>query len=262
MFVLSLIVAAIFGLAIGSFANVVILRTASGESPLRGRSRCPRCRRELAWFELIPVASWLVLGGRCRTCRSRISPQYPLVEAAAAILTALAVARFGVTLAGVLAAALFATLLVIFVYDLRHKLILDRMSIPAIIIGGLLSLVLHRSYASILVGAILGAGFFLAQYLLSHGRWIGGGDIRLGAALGIAAGWPLVVVTVVLAYLSGAVVALVLLIRRRSTWTSELPFGTFLSVAGVATILAGQELLQWYLHGDFFTWFYGLFFAQ
>ncbi len=165
------------------------------------------------------------------------------------------VLRFGVTVQAAVGLVLSAFLLVIFVYDLRYQLILDRVSIPALVVAIAGSAVLGRSLQSIGLGLVVGAGFFLLQYVLSKGRWIGGGDIRLGGVLGAGLGWPLVVVCLVLAYLSGAVVAAALIAIKKKSWSSLVPFGTFLSAAGVVTFVWGNDLLIWYLHGGFYQWF-------
>lgn len=239
---------------LGSFCNVVIYRLHAGDSPMRGRSYCPHCKHELATADLVPVLSYLVLRGKCRYCAKRISPQYPLVEIATGILTMFMVGRFGLGTASALATVLGGFFLVMFVYDLKYQLILDKVSVPAMAVAIALSVALHRPFLSVLLGGILGAAFFLVQYLVSRGRWIGGGDIRLGAVLGFALGWPLVAVSLVIAYLSGAVVALVLILGKKRTMQSTVPFGTFLSVAGVVTLLWGDGILAWYLHGGFFFW--------
>lgn len=254
MIAISTIVAFVLGTAIGSFCNVVIYRLHAGESPFRGRSHCPHCGHELGVADLVPVASFAALGGKCRYCRRQIFWQYPIVELAMGLLAVLMVWAFGVTWTGLLAVVLSAFLLVIFVYDLKHQLILDRVSLPAMAVGLLFSLVVGRSWLSIGLGAVIGAGFFALQYALSRGRWIGGGDIRLGGVLGLSLGWPLVAVCLVLAYFSGSVVAAVLLLTKRKGWSSLLPFGTFLSLAGVVTLVWGQNILQWYLRGGFFDW--------
>ncbi len=239
---------------LGSFCNVVIYRLRSGDSPMRGRSYCPHCKHELSAADLVPVVSYLLLRGRCRYCRGQISPQYPLVEIAMGVVTMLTVGRFGLGTASALATIIGGFFVVMFVYDLRYQLILDRVSVPAMAAAVALSAALGRPFLSILLGGILGAVFFLAQYLVSRGKWIGGGDIRLGAVLGLALGWPLVAVALVIAYLTGAFVALALILSRKRTMGSMVPFGTFLSAAGVVTLLWGDAILAWYLHGGFFFW--------
>jgi len=161
---------------------------------------------------------------------------------------------FGISYVSLVGIVLGAFLLVMFVYDLKYQLILDRVSVPAMAVALLFSVLLHRPFLSILLGAILGAGLFLVQYVVSKGRWIGGGDIRLGVVLGLALGWPLTAVALVVAYLTGAAVALVLIASRRSSWSSVVPFGTFLSLAAFITMLRGDGILYWYQHGGFFDW--------
>lgn len=170
------------------------------------------------------------------------------------LIALLMVVHFGVSPVALVGIVLGAFLLVMFVYDLKYQLILDRVSVPAMAVALLFSVLLHRPFLSILLGAILGAGLFLLQYVVSKGRWIGGGDIRLGGVLGLALGWPLTAVALVIAYLTGAAVALVLIASRRSSWSSMVPFGTFLSLAAFITMLWGDGILYWYQHGGFFDW--------
>lgn len=246
------IAAAVLGASLGSFCNVVIYRLKAGDSPARGRSYCPKCRHELAAIDLVPIVSWLALRGRCRYCHQPISKQYPAVELAMAGLAWLMVWRFGLSPEALVGIVLSAFFLIIFVYDLKHQLILDRVSLPAaaIALGG--SLLIGRPVLSVLLGGLVGSGFFLAQYVLSRGRWIGGGDIRLGLVLGFALGWPLVLVCLVVSYLGGALVVAPMLLARRRSWSSLIPFGTFLTVGGVITFVWGNTLLDWYLRGGFF----------
>ncbi|MFH0828942.1 MAG: prepilin peptidase [Candidatus Kerfeldbacteria bacterium] len=254
MTILITVLSFVFGTAIGSFCNVVIYRLHSGDSPLRGRSFCPSCKHTLEANDLVPILSFLMLRGKCRYCKARISLQYPLVELASGIITLLMVLQFGISVAALLGMILGAFLVVIFVYDLKHELILDRVSIPAMAVAIAASLALHRTFTSVVLGGILGAGFFLLQYLISRGKWIGGGDIRLGAVLGLALGWPLILVSLVIAYLTGAIAAIVLIAAKKRSMSSMVPFGTFLSLAGVITFLWGSAILQWYQHGGFFDW--------
>ncbi len=244
----------IFGTIIGSFCNVVVYRLHAGDSPARGRSYCPHCKHTLSSADLVPVLSFIALRGKCRYCRKPISWQYPLVETAMGLIALLVVRQFGLSIVSFVGIVLGAFLFIMFVYDQKYQLILDRISVPAMAVALLFSLLLHRSFLSILLGGILGAGLFFAQYVLSKGRWIGGGDIRLGGVLGLALGWPLTAVALVIAYLSGAAAALVLILSRKSSMSSMIPFGTFLSLATFITVLWGNGILQWYLHGGFFDW--------
>lgn len=239
------------GASVGSFLNVVISRLATGESILRSPSHCPLCGHRLGPHELIPLVSFVVQRGRCRSCGKRISWQYPLVELTTSLVFLLLFLRFGLTLPFLVGVVSASFLLVIFVYDLKHQLILDRVTIPAIVFGLLAVFLLGSSILSAIVGGAIGAGFFALQYAVSKGRWIGGGDIRLGAFLGVLLGWEKLLLTLLLAYVSGALVATALVVTGAKRWGSQLAFGTFLAAAGFVSFLVGDELIRWYLDRTF-----------
>lgn len=250
-----LILSAILGLLIGSFLNVVILRTRAGKG-LGGRSQCPGCKAMIRWFDNIPVLSFLWLRGKCRRCRKPISIQYPLVEATSALLfMAVAAVRLGdgsgTTTELALTVArdwcLSAILLVIFVYDVRWYEIPDRFSLSGIAIALAFNLILGFPWQGLAIGVAVGAGFFFIQYVVSRGRWIGSGDIRLGALMGALLGWPLVIVALFIAYIGGSIIALALLAARRAQWQTALPFGAFLAPATWIALLWGHDLWQWYV---------------
>jgi len=249
----------VFGLAVGSFLNALIYRlSASSRSILDSHSICPRCQQRLAWYDLIPIASFFMLGGRCRYCRKPISWQYPAVELATAVSFVLiyfstspafqspspgGLGRGEVELLFNLVAASF--LIIIFVYDLKHYLILDKVLLPAAVLA-----LLYQAYQGNLGMAILGgallAGFFGFLYLVSRGRWIGLGDVKLGVFLGLLIPWPVTLALFFLAYLSGAMVSLWLLALRAKKMTDRLPFGTFLTFGAFIAMLWGEEMMNWY----------------
>ena len=245
-----------FGAMVGSFLNAVLWRLRCQESFIVGRSYCPECRHNLAALDLVPIVSYLLLGGKCRYCRKPISPSYLLVEIAAGTLFLLAAIQAAVG-RDVLSPAFLpqlllywyfiAVLILVFVYDLRYMLILPSVTIPAAIIAIIGNLALGRSWWSLLLGCFIGAGFFYLQLVLSRGEWIGGGDVYLGFLLGAILGWPLVLVALFLAYVSGASVGLILLTSKKKTLKSQLAFGTFLSAATVVSMLYGNSILLWYL---------------
>lgn len=249
--------AALFGAIIGSFLNVVILRR--GVRSLGGRSSCASCARTLAWYELVPVVSWLVLAGRCRTCGSGISWQYPAVEALTALLFALIFAA-PVPFAYQIGAALVACISVIIgVYDLRHTIIPDEWAIlfgaAALMFSWTAGMFSFSPWEALLAGPFAAAPFFLLWFV-SGGRWMGLGDAKL--ALGI--GWFLGILdglrAIVLAFMLGAAISVCVLLplpylihalRRFGTHTSvraftmksEVPFGPFLLAAMWLVWLAG-----------------------
>ncbi len=244
MFVTAVFVA-LFGLIIGSFLNAVLWRMKVGKSVLRGRSMCPRCKKTLEAQDLIPVFSYLWLRGRCRFCRRRISFWYPAVEAGTALLYVLSYLKFGFSAAFAVDVVIFPFLILIFTYDARESLILDRVSLPGALLAFLGSLWLGHSFVSLLGSAILGAGFFGLQYLLSSGRWVGGGDIRLGLLMGSFLGWPSILFALCLAYVGGSIAGIALIATRRKTWQSAIPFGTFLTVSTVLFHLYGDRYLPY-----------------
>jgi leader peptidase (prepilin peptidase)/N-methyltransferase len=238
------LLAAVFGLFVGSFLNVVAYRLHTKEQFLRGRSRCPHCGHELSVADLVPLFSFLALRGRCRYCRAPISLQYLLVELATGLAFGLAVWRFGPGAEAFAACAASAFLIIIFVYDLRHHLILDAVSAPFAGVALLSGLVFGRGLLSLLAGAAIGAGVFLVQILLSRGAWVGWGDAKLGAGMGLLLGWNLVLVALFLAYAIGAVFSAGLLLARRATAKTQIAFGTFLTLGTFLALLWGDALVN------------------
>ncbi|TAL20382.1 prepilin peptidase [Patescibacteria group bacterium] len=251
----------ILGAIVGSALTALLSRLAGGQSWLRGRSRCVHCERVLGVRELIPVVSWLIQRGVCHGCRRPIGWSYPAIELLTGILFVFGFAlRFGADplpqLLGDPARFLLlalrdfyaiAVLLVIFIFDLTRGLILDRVTLPAIAILSVLSLLLGVTPLNLILGIAIGAGFFLTQYLLSSGRWIGGGDIRLGALMGALLGWQSLLVALFVAYVTGGITAGVLLARRQKTWQSAMPFGTFLSASALFALYFGEAVIKWYV---------------
>ncbi len=236
----------VFGLIIGSFLNAVIYRLASGESVFAAHSRCPHCRHALAARDLIPVLSFALLRGQCRYCGKGISWQYPIVELATAAAFVLIYISIPYSLFPILFNFIFAALLIlIFGYDLKHYLILDKVVFPAAILT-----LLYQGYlgnlGNALLGAALLAGFFYFLYLVSRGRWIGAGDVKLGIFLGALVPWPVTVALFFLAYFIGAAFALILIALRKKKMADRLPFGTFLTLAAFIAMLWGEDIVNWY----------------
>lgn len=251
----------ILGLCFGSFVNVLVLRLKRDES-LLGRSRCLACLKQLHWYHNLPLVSFVALRGRCAYCRAPISWQYPMVELACGLLWLMGYLVFAQAapatcsplsvpcpLFNVVTFGLFASLLLaLFVFDVRWYELPDELTLPGIALG--LALNLARGYAplELLAATAIGAAFFLAQYAVSRGKWVGSGDVRLGAMIGAMAGTYVgLTVTLLLAYVAGSLVGLVLVALRRKNLESQLPFGAFLAPAALVSLLWGQGLWQWYL---------------
>ncbi len=248
----------VLGACIGSFVNAVVWRLRTGEDFVASRSYCVKCRHILAPLDLIPILSYLGLRGRCRYCEARFSIQYLLAEIAVGtmfVLAALSIAPHdlmaywsGQDLARlVFYWIMIAGLTLVFIYDLRYMLILRRVTVPFTVIAVLGNLLLGADPLSLVIGAVVGFGFFWLQMVLSKGRWIGGGDLHLGLLMGVLLGWPLVGIALWLAYVVGAVIAVLIMARGKAGWKTQIPFGTFLSVAAIFTMLFGERLLNWYM---------------
>jgi leader peptidase (prepilin peptidase) / N-methyltransferase len=237
----------LLGLVIGSFLNVVIARVPEGRSVWWPSSACPGCATPIAWYNNIPLVSFVTLRGRCRTCGMAISWRYPIVEATTGALFIFAWVTLGPTLDFVEAAVLLAALVAITAIDLSHQIIPDAITLPGIVVGVVASLVTGRvPWLESLLGVVGGGGIFLVIILASRGG-MGGGDMKLGAMLGAFLGWKIGLLALLLAVLSGGVVALGLLILKRKGRKEAIPFGPFLALGGAITCLWGRTLLDWYV---------------
>jgi len=243
-----------FGLILGSFLNSIIWRLWDNIAIFaRTRSMCINCRQQLSWKENIPLLSWLVLKGRCLHCKKNISVYYPMVELGVAIAFALVAYHYLPTPNfsewSLLRDFIFtAFLVVIFVHDLRYQVILPNVVWIGAAIGLIINVsFLNYDFTSLVLGAFIGGGFFLAQFLLSNGRWIGGGDVRLGVMMGLWLGWQNTIVAIFLAYIIGAIFAVFLLVSKRATRQTAIPFGTFLSIGTMVSLYWGQNLVGWYV---------------
>ena len=250
------------GLVLGSFVNAAAWRIKNKKDLLMGRSECTVCHHKLAWYDLIPVVSWLSLGGKCRYCHKSINPQYPLVELGVAAYFVLSLAfwpfgfdgtvellRFGVwLLAGV-------PLAILFVYDLKWLILPDKLTLPLVGIGiamtilhGLQATSLDTFLFDVFGSLAVLSGFYAALYLLSSGRWIGFGDVKLGAGLALLiCDWRLALIAFFVANFLGTLVSLPAIILKKLQKDSHIPFGPFLILGCIIAVLFGQEIMQWYL---------------
>jgi leader peptidase (prepilin peptidase)/N-methyltransferase len=244
--------AALVGLIVGSYLNVVIHRLPNEQSTVTPRSRCPHCGAPIRARDNLPLVSWLLLRGKCRDCGAPISIRYPLVEALTAALFALAIWRFGPSVSAVVAALFAAMLVALAGIDLEHFLLPDRITLPGIALGlAAQPFVVWGSLLSALRGALLGAGILLAL----SGLWklwrnvdgMGLGDVKMLAMIGAFLGLAGVLVTLVAASFAGAAVGIVLLARGAIGMQGRLPFGFFLAIGGLVGLFAGEPLTRAYL---------------
>jgi leader peptidase (prepilin peptidase)/N-methyltransferase len=233
------------GAAIGSFLNVVAGRLPQRVSLWRPSSACPSCGHAIAWYDNVPLVSFAVLRGRCRSCRSGISWRYPAVELATALLIAASFFDFGLTLDAVLAAFFCSALVVLSAIDVEHRILPDRIVLPSAALVLVAQTALHPGVEWAL--AALGASLFLFVAVLAYPRGMGMGDVKLALLLGAMLGRT-VPVALMLGMLAALVPAIVLLARHGSAARKMgIPFGPFLAVGSVVTLFVGDRLLDLYL---------------
>jgi len=253
----------IFGTCCGSFLNCVIYRLEKKQSFLWGRSFCPNCHHNLGFFDLIPILSFIFLKGKCRYCGQKISYQYPLVEIATGLLLILIFwhldfgfgLAFGIWILDFLYLLIISCfLIIIFVYDLKHYIIPDRIIYPAITITFLYRIFenfgfnVSRSLGFSLMAAAGAAAFFFLIYFLSQGKWMGFGDVKLAVFMGLFLGWPVILVGLFSAFFIGAIIGLVLIAFGKKTLKSQVPFGPFLVSGTFIALFWAKNLISWYLN--------------
>jgi leader peptidase (prepilin peptidase)/N-methyltransferase len=245
-----IVVAALFGLLVGSFLNVCIYRLPRDQSIVWPASRCTTCGRSLAWFENIPVLSYACLRGRCRTCREPISPMYPLIEAATAVIFVAGYATVGWTPLLPIRLAFCCAMVVLFVVDLQYQILPNEITLPGIVAGLLASAVAEPGFRDAALGAVAGGGvLWLVAWgyeRVRHAEGMGFGDVKMLAMIGAFLGWKLMLLTLVGASVVGSLVAGALLLAGRARMQSKLPFGSFLALAAVPVSLVGDGVVSWY----------------
>jgi leader peptidase (prepilin peptidase)/N-methyltransferase len=238
------------GLAVGSFLNVCIHRLPRRESLSWPGSHCTSCNRQLSWFENLPLASWLALRGRCRTCRAPISPVYPWVELVTGVVFVAAYGVYG--LAPLLAARLVlaCALIVLFAIDLHHQILPNRITLPGLAVGLAISVLLPPGWRSAIAGALFGGLFpyLIAEaYFRLRGReGMGMGDFKMLAMVGAFLGWPLIYLVLMLACVMGVVIGGGLLVITRRGIGTRVPFGTFIAAAALIAVCAGPQMIAAY----------------
>src|SRR5215467_11441641 len=270
---MELVFALVFGLVIGSFLNVVILRLPRGVSVSIPRSHCPQCNQLIAWYDNIPVLSYVILGGRCRKCKRKISARYPFIEAITGVTSVLLCLKFGLTIEWAIFLAFSSALIVLAFIDLDHRILPDVITLNGIWIGILISVYLAdqspvvtrlfraagleietphlAALVASITGAIVGGGLLWAvaeAYLRLRGiEGMGFGDVKMMAMVGAFLGAPLALLTIMLGSLIGSVIGLLFIRFAGKTREYELPFGTFLAAGAIITVLYGQDVIRWYV---------------
>jgi leader peptidase (prepilin peptidase) / N-methyltransferase len=242
------VLAGALGLAFGSFLNVVAHRLPRRESLSKPRSRCPHCGAQIRARDNIPVLGWLLLGGKCRDCGAPISKRYPLVEAGTALLCVLVVLVEGIEPEALLGIVFVLLLVPITLIDLDHHLIPNKLTYPGAVVGIVLVLLLDPDSLVENLIAAFGAGGFLFVSWLLYPRGMGMGDVKLAFVLGIYLGRA-VVPAMFAAFVAGALIGAVIMARMgvKEGRKAGIPFGPWLALGGIVGLLAGDEIVDWYL---------------
>ena len=209
----------------------------------------------IALYDNIPILSFIFLRGKCRHCKTGISLQYPIVEFITGLLFViiffvnhqLPVTNYQLSISLFRDLFITSVLIIIFVQDLKWYIVLDKIILPATLVAFLINLFLGLSFRSLLLAMFIAGGFFLLQFVISKGKWIGGGDIRLGLFMGASLGFPEILIALFLAYILGSFIGIFLIIIGKKKMSSKLPFGTFLAPATLITLFCGDKILEWYL---------------
>jgi leader peptidase (prepilin peptidase) / N-methyltransferase len=243
--------ATVIGAVIGSFLNVCIYRLPLRQSIVWPASACETCRRELSWYENLPVISWVALGAKCRTCKAPLSVRHPIIEALSAIMFGAAAWYYGPTVLLASRLVFGCALIVLFAIDLEHHLLPNAITLPGIVVGLAFSLVTEPGWLASLIGAIVGGGslWLIAEvyYRLRQEEGLGMGDVKMLAMIGAFVGWPLTIVTLMMASIAGSIVGVILIASRKGDMKYALPFGTFLAMGAALAATVGPDLLGWYL---------------
>ncbi len=245
------LIAGLVGTLVGSFLNVCIYRLPRHEWVVWPGSRCPSCGNSIAWYDNIPVISYLLLLGRCRTCRAPIPLRYPMVETANALGYLAILWHFGLNGISVLYAALYSALVVVAGTDLSHKIIPNVITLPGIVVGLLgAATVLPVGVMNSVLGIVVGGGLlwvlaWASPYLFGK-EGMGGGDIKMLAMIGAFLGWKPALLTIMIGSLIGSIVGIGLIAARIIKRDEYIPFGPFLVVGAVLSMFFAQPLLAWY----------------
>ncbi len=245
------IIIPLIGLGFGSFASVIIHRIHSEEGGiLFGRSKCPKCKKTLGAIDLIPIAGYMINKFKCRFCKDSISIRYPILEIVMGLGFLSTSLLVGFNNYWLLAYYLLITFIFVLLsfYDIFFQEIPDRISLPTIILTGLVGFIAHlHSPKHLVIGFIIPVVFFGALFLGSRGRWLGGGDVRIGAIMGFILGWPNIIIGLFLAYLFGSIYSIIGLLSGKLTRKTPIPFGPFLFIGTYIALFWGKNIVGWYL---------------
>ena len=242
----------ILGLIVGSFSNVCIYRIPRNESIVYPASHCPKCRTIIKPIDNIPLLSYILLKGRCRNCKSKISIQYPVVEFLTGFIYLIIYLIYGLSIQTLIYIILASSLIIISFIDLNEQIVPDVISLPGIVLGFIISFfVSYISFVNSALGILAGGGIILiiglAGSVIFKKEAMGGGDVKLAAMIGAFLGWRYIIISLFLGFFLGAIVGIILILSKIKSREDVVPFGPFIVLGSLITLLWGEKILIWYL---------------
>ena len=242
----------VLGLIVGSFNNVCIYRIPRNESIIYPASHCPKCRTTIKPIDNIPLLSYILLKGRCRNCKSKISIQYPVVEFLTGFIYLIIYLIYGLSIQTLIYIILSSALIIIAFIDLNEQIVPDVISLPGIVIGFIISFfVTYISFVDSALGIVVGGGIILVISLggsvIYKKEAMGGGDVKLAAMIGAFLGWRYIIISLFLGFFLGALIGIILIVTKIKKREDVIPFGPFIILGSFITLLWGEQIISWYL---------------
>jgi len=242
----------ILGLIVGSFSNVCIYRIPKNESIIFPASHCPKCHSPIKPVDNIPLLSYILLKGRCRNCKSKISIQYPIVEFLTGLIYLIFYLIYGLSIQTLIYIILSSALIIIAFIDLNEEIVPDVVSLPGIVIGFIVSFfVPYISFINSGLGVIVGGGIILiigmAGSVIFKKEAMGGGDVKLAAMIGAFLGWRFIIISLFLGFFLGALAGIILILSKIKSREDAVPFGPFIVLGSFITLLWGEQIISWYI---------------
>ncbi len=242
----------ILGLIVGSFSNVCIYRIPRNESIVYPASHCPKCRSNISPKDNIPLISYILLKGRCRNCKSKISLQYPIVELLTGLIYLIVYLIFGLSIQSLIYIILSSTLIIIAFIDLNEQIVPDVISLPGIVIGFIISFfVPYILFINSALGVLVGGGIILiiglAGSVIFKKEAMGGGDVKLAAMIGAFLGWRYIIISLFLGFFLGALAGIFLILSKIKSREDAIPFGPFIVLGSFITLFWGEKIISWYI---------------
>lgn len=242
----------ILGLIVGSFSNVCIFRIPRNESIIYPASHCPKCRNNISPKDNIPLLSYILLKGRCRNCKNKISIQYPIVELLTGVIYLIIYLIYSLSIQSLIYIILSSALVIIAFIDLNEQIVPDVISLPGIVIGFIISFfVPYILFPNSALGIFVGGGIILiiglAGSVIFKKEAMGGGDVKLAAMIGAFLGWRYVIISLFFGFFLGALAGIILIISKIKSREDTVPFGPFIVLGSLITLFWGEQIISWYI---------------